>query len=64
MNNSMLRMFVNVKAIMASEEGLDLVEYALVVALISFGAILGMQGLAAGINTAFGNISTVLSADV
>jgi pilus assembly protein Flp/PilA len=60
----MLRMFVNVKAIMASEEGQDLVEYALVVALIAFGAVLGMKGLATGIKTAFGNISTILNADI
>jgi pilus assembly protein Flp/PilA len=44
--------------------GQDLVEYALVVALIAFGAVAGMKTLAKGINTAFGNISTQLSTDV
>jgi pilus assembly protein Flp/PilA len=41
-----------------SEEGQDLVEYALVVALIAFGSTAGMSHLAGGINTAFNNVST------
>jgi pilus assembly protein Flp/PilA len=43
------------------EEGQDLVEYALVVALIAFGATAGMKALASGINGAFSTISTTLS---
>jgi pilus assembly protein Flp/PilA len=43
------------------EEGQDLVEYALVVALIAFGATAGMSQLATGLNTAFGHISTTLN---
>jgi len=42
------------------EEGQDLVEYALVVALIAFGATAGMSSLAQGLNTAFGQVSTTL----
>lgn len=41
-------------------EGQDLVEYALVVALIAFGAVAAMQGLATEINTAFNVISSNL----
>jgi len=41
-------------------EGQDLVEYALVVALIAFGAVAAMQGLATEINTAFNVISSDL----
>jgi pilus assembly protein Flp/PilA len=44
------------------EEGQDLVEYALVVALIAFGAITGMNFLARNINVAFSKIATTLSA--
>jgi pilus assembly protein Flp/PilA len=40
------------------EEGQDLIEYALVVALIAFGAVVGMQGLATNINLAFNHIGT------
>jgi pilus assembly protein Flp/PilA len=46
------------------EEGQDLVEYALVVALIAFGAITGMGYLAAGLNNAFSGIATTLTTDV
>ena len=42
------------------EEGQDLIEYALVVALIAFAATAGMNSLATGINTAFSNIATTL----
>ena len=42
------------------ERGQDLIEYALVVALIAFAAVAGMNDLATGINTAFGNISQTL----
>jgi pilus assembly protein Flp/PilA len=47
--------------ILACDEGQDLVEYALVVALIAFAATAGMQSLAASINTAFTNIGTTLT---
>ena len=43
------------------EQGQDLVEYALVVALVAFGAILGMKGLATDINTAFNNVGNTLN---
>jgi Flp pilus assembly pilin Flp len=36
----------------------------LVVALIAFGATAGMKGLAAGINKAFGQVSTTLGSYV
>jgi len=42
------------------QEGQDLVEYALVCALIAFGAVSGMTKLSKGLNTAFSNISTTL----
>lgn len=47
-----------------SEEGQDLVEYALVVALIAFGAIAGMNALAGGINSAFDTVSTMLMSNI
>ena len=64
MNNLMLKMFVKMQTLMNREEGQDLVEYALVVALIAFGAVLGMQGLASGINSAFNKISSTLTSDI
>lgn len=46
---------------LANEEGQDLVEYALVVALIAFGAVAAMKGLSTEINVAFQTISSDLS---
>jgi pilus assembly protein Flp/PilA len=46
---------------MMQEEAQDLVEYALVVALIAFGAITAMKTLATDINTVFSNIGTKLT---
>lgn len=44
----------------AHEEGQDLVEYALVVALIAFGAVASLKGLSTEISSAF----NVLSSDL
>jgi pilus assembly protein Flp/PilA len=60
MNTMLLKLNVKFQDLMSREEGQDLVEYALIVALIAFGATAGMQSLAAGINTAFVNIATVV----
>jgi pilus assembly protein Flp/PilA len=43
------------------EQGQDLIEYALVVALIAFAAVSGMNTVATKINTAFDNIGTKLT---
>ena len=64
MNDLMIKMYVAAKALIEREEGQDLVEYALVVALIAFGAIAGMKFLATGINQAFSGIATTLTANV
>ena len=61
MNDLMLKMYVKMQALMAREEGQDLVEYALVVALIAFGAIAGMRTLSTEINSAFNTISSDLN---
>jgi pilus assembly protein Flp/PilA len=47
--------------LMQLEEGQDLVEYALVVALIAFAAVSGMGSLATAINSAFTSIGTTLT---
>jgi pilus assembly protein Flp/PilA len=60
MNDTLLKLYVKFQDLASREEGQDLVEYALVVALIAFGATAGMKALANGLNTAFTNISTNL----
>jgi pilus assembly protein Flp/PilA len=64
MNNLLLKMYVKLQDLASREEGQDLVEYALVVALIAFGATAGMKSLATGLNTAFQGISTTLGSYV
>ena len=59
-----INVYLFVRNLLEREEGQDLVEYALVVALIAFGAITGMGYLATGINTAFSNIATTLSSNI
>jgi pilus assembly protein Flp/PilA len=61
MKNKLMNLSVKMQTLLMSEEGQDLIEYALVVALIAFGAVAGMSGLATKINVAFGNIGTTLS---
>jgi len=60
MNTMLLKLYVKFQDLASREEGQDLVEYALVVALIAFGATAGMKALATGLNTAFSNISATL----
>jgi len=64
MNNMLLKLYVKFQDLKNSEEGQDLVEYALVVALIAFGATAGMTSLATGINTAFSNVSSQLGTSI
>jgi len=60
MNTMLLKLYVKFQDLASREEGQDLVEYALVVALIAFGATAGMSKLATGLNSAFSNISSTL----
>jgi pilus assembly protein Flp/PilA len=60
MNSMLFKLYVMLQDLVNREDGQDLVEYALIVALIAFGCTAGMQSLAAGINTAFVNIATVV----
>jgi len=61
MKDMMLKLYVKMQTLMTNEEGQDLVEYALVVALIAFGAIAGMSALSTELNTAFNTISSKVS---
>lgn len=60
MKETMLKLSVKLQTLMMSEEGQDLIEYALVVSLIAFAAVTAMGTLANDINTAFQNIGTRL----
>jgi pilus assembly protein Flp/PilA len=51
-------------SLLSSEEGQDLVEYALVVAMIAFGAVATMGALSTEINLAFNVISSDLASSL
>ena len=57
----LLKQYVRMNAFLADERGQDLIEYALVVALIAFAATAGMYVVANKINTAFTNIGNKLT---
>ena len=64
MNNALLKLYIKFQDLINREEGQDLVEYALVVALIALATVTGMKGLATAINGAFSTIGTTLTSDV
>jgi Flp pilus assembly pilin Flp len=54
----LLKLFVKLQELLSREEGQDLVEYALIVALLTFGVAAATKFLAAGLASTFGNISS------
>jgi len=68
MRNAFLRFYVRAQVLaqtLHDESGQDLVEYALVIAVVCLGIISGMNTLASGINTAMstlsGNVNSAMS---
>ena len=59
--NKFKQLFAN---IVTDESGQDLIEYALVAALVGLGAVTAMKGLSTAIGNAFTSISTSLSSNV
>lgn len=60
MNNLYLKFMVTMQNLLNNEEGQDLIEYALLVALIAVAAIAGARTLATQISTTFTSVATVL----
>lgn len=52
------------RSLHGDESGQDLIEYALVAALIAFGAVAAMNSLSVTINSAFSTIGSKLSSAV
>jgi pilus assembly protein Flp/PilA len=61
MKDKFMKLLAKAQALLMDEEGQDLIEYALVVALIAFAATAGMSKLATSINSAFTTVGTTLS---
>ena len=64
MKDTMLKLYIKFQNLLAQEEGQDLVEYALVVALIALAATAGMKSLASNLSSAFTSIGTTINGDV
>ena len=61
MKDQLWKLSIKIQGLLSREEGQDLIEYALVVALIAFAATAAMGTLASDINNAFINIGTKLN---
>jgi pilus assembly protein Flp/PilA len=65
MKNTLLKLYVQMQvlkdALVRDESGQDLVEYALVIALIALGATASMSALATSFSTAFSKVGSKLS---
>ena len=60
-NTMLLKLYVRLQELSSREEGQDMVEYALIVCLISLGCTATSKLLASGLTTAYSNISSTLS---
>jgi pilus assembly protein Flp/PilA len=62
MKDTLLKLSVKMQTLVMQEEGQDLIEYALVVALIAFAAVTAMKTVAVDINAVFTAIGAALVA--
>ena len=61
MKDKLWLLSIRLKNLLASEDGQDLVEYALIVAMIAFAATTSISTLATTINNVFKNIGNSLA---
>jgi pilus assembly protein Flp/PilA len=61
MSNLLLKLYVKLQGLKNGEEGQDLVEYALLVALIALVCVSGVNNVATAVNSVFNNISSSLA---
>ena len=60
----LMGLYVKLQSLLSREEGQDLVEYALVVALIALGATAGLSSLAGALSGAFSTVGTTITSAV
>jgi pilus assembly protein Flp/PilA len=61
MHKALQSFYLKMQDLVRKEDGQDLIEYALVVALIAFAATAGMGSVASSINNAFSNVAATLN---
>jgi pilus assembly protein Flp/PilA len=64
MNTLIAYLYVRLRNFVEREEGQDLVEYSMVVALIALGATTGMAYVSSAVNTVFVTVATILNTHV
>ena len=57
MNNMLLKLYVKFQELRTREEGQDLVEYTLLIALVALAAIVGIGKVATALNSEFTTIA-------
>ncbi|HVU48105.1 MAG TPA: Flp family type IVb pilin [Terracidiphilus sp.] len=60
MKHFLQNIYLKVHDYIYSEEGQDLVEYALLITLVALAAVAGVNKVASAINTVFSNVSNTL----
>ena len=61
MNKLFLSLYVRMQLLLNREDGQDLVEYALLVALIALAAVSGVKEVASAVNSTFSKVSTTIT---
>jgi pilus assembly protein Flp/PilA len=60
MKDAMLKLYIKIQNLLSQDEGQDLVEYALVVALVALGATAALGSLGSKLSSIFGSITSAL----
>ena len=61
MHDTFLKMYVKLQNLTNSEQGQDLVEYALLLTMVSLVLVSGIRGIATAVNTVFNTVSSSLA---
>jgi pilus assembly protein Flp/PilA len=64
MKDILLKLYIKFQDLVSQEDGQDLVEYALIVALIALACTVGMKSLATAISSGFTNLGSTLTSDM
>ena len=64
MKDIAMKFCIKLQGLLSQDDGQDLVEYALIVALIALACCAGMQSLATAINAGFTTLGTTLTGNM
>lgn len=64
MQNLILALGLYLRRNLADNSAQDLVEYSLIIGVMAFGAVAGMQSLASGVTVAFNSLSSVMHSTI